>query len=520
MVVDNGNLGVIELHNGASLLIDNTQSGGVVRSAAIQASGGAQVTVIGPKDLFISELQTDGSSVALLNGGDIERGAIAFGGSVKVTHGAVIRTGLEARNAATVEMDAGTVFGAIDLYDRSLLAMTGGTVNGSVVGHDRSRLSIGRGQMDQVRTEQESTLGFSVTATARKLHASGTGGIVMSGGTVTTDVEGTDRTTVRLTGLANVVGNVIVDENVRLEVNGGQVQKNLVAKDFSQVFMDGGRIAGSVLLANTVTFGWAGGTIGGTIGPLPGPGLLDTDDGAVAVAVAAAAAPPPDPLTILISADDAATINIYGTELQSELIDPDYQGLYSLYRLTGTLADGEAIGEGAYFAVHNGTGASHHLLPPSAIPEPGGMPLVVVLGVVLLFASIRRRIRPGTGFSAGGPKGCRKGVPVMIFGISSGAGDGPCLSSAPRPTAAQSVIRCRHRETPRPLPAQRRHLPVSAAMRDVVLCGSRPARRRRRVDRRLQAQPPSTSRRDPVLSQRPPGPNPAPFVRPGPAISE
>ena len=112
--------------------------------------------------------------------------------------------------------------------------------------------------------------------------------------------------------------------------------------------LDGSVVDGSATTYGDAKLDWTGGTIRGQIIHVPGSGT-GADD--------------PPAYTAAVIAQDASTLNIYGYDLQTTLVDPNYLDLYSVYQLIGTLADGTAFA-GQYMFIENGNGASYNLLRP------------------------------------------------------------------------------------------------------------------------------------------------------------
>jgi len=177
---------------------------------------------------------------------------------------------------------------------------------------------------------------------------------------------GSERAVLSVSGTASVQSNLIVDDDARLHMVGGEVQHDLISEDRSVVFLSGGTIRGFARIVDISKFHWSGGTINGQPPPDGSEGLL------------AAGAD----LAIPILVQDSATLIIMGSDLAATLADPNYQEMFSLYQLSGTLADGSAVND-EFFAIQNGTGASYQLLP---VPEPA--PITLLLPVAIL---LRRR---------------------------------------------------------------------------------------------------------------------------------
>jgi len=93
-------------------------------------------------------------------------------------------------------------------------------------------------------------------------------------------------------------------------------------------------------------------------------------------------------LTSAIFMHDSSTLDIIGTDLAAVLIDPNYQDMFSLYQLSGTLEDGTSLA-GQHFSIQNGTGASFRLLP---VPEPSAAIILFCAAAVRMLSSQRRRV--------------------------------------------------------------------------------------------------------------------------------
>jgi hypothetical protein len=120
--------------------------------------------------------------------------------------------------------------------------------------------------------------------------------------------------------------------------------------------MTGGIVFGRGIFRKNTTFNFKGGQILGGIIQVPSP---SPEDGFVP-------APGPEPSPLAVTAFDDATINIIGFDLASTLVDPNVEGMFSQYQLSGRMPDGTLI-NGGTLLVQNETQASFHLLTP----EPG-----------------------------------------------------------------------------------------------------------------------------------------------------
>ena len=117
----------------------------------------------------------------------------------------------------------------------------------------------------------------------------------------------------------------------------------------------------------TAVLNWSGGTFGFGSGF---PGFASLSSEGESNFAGGAGGGGPEPIGLL--ANDNSTINIFGYDLDTILIDPNYQkpffnNTFSVYQLVGRLADGTPL-DGGVILVANETGASLHLLPP--VPEP------------------------------------------------------------------------------------------------------------------------------------------------------
>lgn len=88
-----------------------------------------------------------------------------------------------------------------------------------------------------------------------------------------------------------------------------------------------------------------------------------------------------------LKAADGATLNIYGSDLTAQLVDPNAPNGYSLYTVSGLLSDGSPL-DGVELRVRNdGVTYGHSSFNLIDVPEPG---TVGVLALVGLLAACRR----------------------------------------------------------------------------------------------------------------------------------
>ena len=88
------------------------------------------------------------------------------------------------------------------------------------------------------------------------------------------------------------------------------------------------------------------------------------------------------------------TINVFGSGLSASLLDAHYHNAYSLYSLSGTLADGGVLNNKNLYIMNDGVtyGHSSFSLVPTAVPEPGSVALLLMsTSAVSLFILRRRR---------------------------------------------------------------------------------------------------------------------------------
>ncbi len=75
-----------------------------------------------------------------------------------------------------------------------------------------------------------------------------------------------------------------------------------------------------------------------------------------------------------IYAEFGGTVNFYGNGLTASLIDSKYNNYFSLYSLSGTLADGTVLTDKNFQVLNDGVAYGHatfNLINSAAVPEPG-----------------------------------------------------------------------------------------------------------------------------------------------------
>ena len=166
--------------------------------------------------------------------------------------------------------------------------------------------------------------------------------INMSGGSVDSQIFfgrllSDDNSTINISG-GSVGGDIDVQSASTVNFRGGTIGDDIVTHDNTTVNMSGGTIGQDLLTNNNSTFNLSGGTI--------------LDD---------------------VFIQDSSTLNVFGTGLASVLNDPNFEGFYSEYTLSGHLLDNTDLA-GRIIFIQNGDGASFSLNnQPSAVPEPGAL---------------------------------------------------------------------------------------------------------------------------------------------------
>jgi hypothetical protein len=153
-----------------------------------------------------------------------------------------------------------------------------------------------------------------------------------------------DTSTINISG-GNVGGDVDVQSASTVNFSGGTIGDDIVTHDNTTVNMSGGTVDQDLLINGSSTFNFSGGTVG--------------DD---------------------IFVQDSSLLNVFGMGLGSVLIDPNFEGFYSEYTLSGHLLDNTVLADRIIF-VQNGSGARFTLNnSSSAVPEPGT--LAFLMGTV------------------------------------------------------------------------------------------------------------------------------------------
>lgn len=165
-----------------------------------------------------------------------------------------------------------------------------------------------------------------------------------------------------------------------LDMRGGLIGADfgsLLAYDQSTTNMSGGVVGQQVTLQHEARFNFSGGLVGDDVtsvdnsvlnitGGRIGHSLLINEQSSAFIAGGI--------VTADIFVQDASLLTIAGPDLISTLTDPDFQDFYSVYTLSGHLADGTEL-SGRTVLVQNGTGA-RLVVSASALPEPATLLLI------------------------------------------------------------------------------------------------------------------------------------------------
>lgn len=143
-----------------------------------------------------------------------------------------------------------------------------------------------------------------------------------------------------IVGSNDFLGKLSTHDTSTVNVSGGLIPFDLDVQGSSTVNFSGGTIGDDILTNDTTTVNMTGGTVeqdlllnGNSTFNLRGGHILDE-----------------------IFVQDASVLNIYGTNLRVILIDPNYQGFYTEYKLAGRLQDNSEPA-GRLIFVQNGSGA-------------------------------------------------------------------------------------------------------------------------------------------------------------------
>jgi hypothetical protein len=256
-----------------------------------------------------------------------------------------------------MSLSSGTVFDNVSVQDNSSMEVFDTTVTGTVVVHGTARLRM---DISRITGNLEGYGSRTI-----EVNNSTVGGVVFAAVATKMTLGGGD---------FHAEKDVIATDNAFLTFSGGTIDGNLAGFGNSVTAMSGGHVAGYPIFQEHATFAYSGGTFG-FAGNEPPEG-----SGAGGGAPLTLCADPeyvcplptnPTGFTIL----DSSQISFLGHDLESTLIDPNFEDMFSVFELTGRLADGTLINGGLVY-VQNESGASLQLIEVP-VPEPGSVTLLL-----------------------------------------------------------------------------------------------------------------------------------------------
>ena len=234
----------------------------------------------------------------------------------------------------TVNLVSGVIWGNIQVYDQSVLNMSGGRVN------------------VRLRSYNNSTVNVTGGDTGPSLEANGSSIVNLRGG----GQEGnhffaSDYSVINVTG--GSPGHIYMGGGSTLNISGGSVGEAIAQGRIVNV--TGGTI-------RNVLWGY-GGAInisGGYVNQVIAYGSVSITGGHFVELQATNSEP--------YNSNDGGIIDLYGSNLTKTLIDPNWDGYYSRYALSGKLADGTDL-SGVFFDSRHGTAGQvvfHEVVGPFA----------------------------------------------------------------------------------------------------------------------------------------------------------
>lgn len=377
----------------------NLKSGFVAGNVLLRGAASARVG-----DFEITDkLQATDNAVVTVQGGRVAVGILASESArVTISGGKVGLFGVNASGNAKVDI------GGVDGFDNefgppvhaggnSEVAITGGKML-SVSADSTGHVAIAGGTFENYLSTTDSSQAAVSGGRIGIIFAQGSSHLTFRGGEL--DSAGFNRNTLhaRENSFVEVSGGRIHHEidasgSAEVTLSGGIVGENLLGSGSATLTMTGGTVYGAAIFRENSTFTYSGGKLFLGILDPAAPATLAGAERSIASHALTSSGDEPG---IAMLVQDGATLQIVGTDLEAVLVDPEYQGTSTLYRLWGTLADGSPI-EGHYFSIQNGTGASFDLLPPS-IPEPAHAGLLML--IFSACGSRRRRRAPRLGQAA------------------------------------------------------------------------------------------------------------------------
>jgi hypothetical protein len=223
-------------------------------------------------------------------------------------------------------------------------------------------------QLNMLNASVSGSLTTNDTSTAQVL-AGSIGGSVTAG----------DNSKLSLGSDVSISSNLLAQSGSNVTVINAQIDGDLDASGNSTTTMDSGRIDGNVVVLNDATVNLIGGTIEGSV-QAHNSGIIDYSGGTIdgnqivgsAVDLIDAGSFESSPLDSInpdaLIAYDNATIDFFGMNYSSTLLNSNDQGQFSEYEISGILSNGTPFT--TIVDLQNGSNASYDLLPPLSVPEP------------------------------------------------------------------------------------------------------------------------------------------------------
>lgn len=300
-------------------------------------------------------------------------------------------TALQASGDSRVTISNGaTVRGNVFAIGESRIAISNvAKIDGDAFAEESATLSLDRTSVRHVGAFADSTLNVGLTSALSVTVDRGT--VNLEGASIADRIDVFGKGRLSFGGGSTVGGSItnLGDPTGLVRIHSGSVGGDLVGLGSSITAMSGGFVRGSLVLSDQATFLYSGGTFGfADTSPSDSPdafALLRRDEREGGLEMLSTSSG--------FTALSDATIKFIGFGLQSTLVDPDYlqdEVSYSVYQLTGRLADNSSI-DGGLVYIQNAAGtASFELIEAPPVPEPSATALFVI-GLACLGFSRRAR---------------------------------------------------------------------------------------------------------------------------------